>query len=289
MRPLLDLLALALDSRDREAVLGDLRELGTPEPRACLEVVGLIARRQLASWRRVSAWCGLLALIVPTCLLLSYVSRWWADSAAIPAYFYVSNWTTAYLESPGARQDLFDAVRTVSDQGVALVVWSAIFGYAVGLHYRTASLSAALLALALIAAGSLGTVTTAHLFGGNQVVFADPVCGFLLPAVVRVGLVMIPAAVAIAYGARHAAPRLPASLCCAAGATLLLVVLRRDVVGAFTFGSGRLPGAGPDGVVGTMDDLPPAPWLACGLLLPAIWLVAHSLRRPAHRTVPVQP
>jgi hypothetical protein len=274
-----DFLAKALDARDREAVLGDLSELGVSELRACAAILSLIGRRELSAWTETSAWLGLFALVVPTSLLLSYVSRWWADTSAVPIYLYVGNWTTAYLASPGARQDLLTIALTIFVQSLALIVWSALFGYSLGVHYRPTSLVAAFVALMLFLFGTTGTKTTAHLFAGNESLFADPVYGFWLPLFFRLTLVGIPAVVAMTRGTRNGSPNPAVVLGSASLAFLLVVFLSRQVAGAFSFGAGRLPGPGPDGIVGTTDDVMLAPWLAWGLTLPSIWLVAFSTRR----------
>lgn len=43
-------LAWFLDAKEREVVLGDFAECGTPAPRALLELLGLVARRQAVLW-----------------------------------------------------------------------------------------------------------------------------------------------------------------------------------------------------------------------------------------------
>lgn len=274
-----DLLAKALDARDREAVLGDLSELGASELHSCAAVLGLVARRELAMWTSASAWVGLFALIAPTSLLLAYISRWWADVSAIQIYLYAGNWTTTYLASPGGRHDLLAVALSLLVQSVALIVWSAIFGCALGVHYRRTSLGATFVALTLLLFGTTGTMTTARLFTGNEGVLADPVYGFLLPSLLRLAFVGMPAVVAIACGTRRGSPSTVVAACCAAVATLFVVFLSRQIATAFYFGAGRLPGAGPDGIVGTLDDVMPASWLAWGLALPSIWLAAFSAQR----------
>lgn len=274
-----NLLARVLDARDREAVLGDLSELQASELRACAAVLGLVARRELAMWTSASAWVGLLALVAPTSLLLAYISRWWADASAIQIYLYVGNWTTAYLGSPGGRHDLLAVVLSQSVRSVALIVWSALFGYALGVHYRGTGLGAAFIALTLFLFGTAGTMTTARLFAGNERVFSDQVYGFLLPSLLRLSFVGIPAVAAMARGTRRGSPSTVAALCCAAVAMLLVVLLSRQLASAFSFGAGTPPGAGPDRIVGTSDDVMLAPWLAWGLVLPSIWLTALSAQR----------
>ena len=89
------LLLRTLDPSEREAVEGDLRELGLSRPRAVREVAGLVVRRQIAAWREASAWAALLIFALPIALMLSLLSRLWAHATALSCWFYIENWTPA--------------------------------------------------------------------------------------------------------------------------------------------------------------------------------------------------
>jgi hypothetical protein len=64
-------LSRALDSGEREIVLGDLAELGMSDRRAFKGVLGLVLRRQLGLWKEWQPWFVLLAIVVPIGPLLA--------------------------------------------------------------------------------------------------------------------------------------------------------------------------------------------------------------------------
>jgi len=86
-----------------------------------VEVLGLVVRRQAASWTQWGPWLALVGVVMPLGVLLGQLSWSWADGSAIYAFLYVNNWTWAYLESPGARRDLFDISTRVCLNDFALV------------------------------------------------------------------------------------------------------------------------------------------------------------------------
>lgn len=68
-------LSRALDSGEREIVLGDLVELGLSDRHAFKGVLGLVLRRQLGFWKEWEPWFVLVAIVVPVCPLLATQSR----------------------------------------------------------------------------------------------------------------------------------------------------------------------------------------------------------------------
>ena len=64
-------LSRALDSTEREMVLGDLAELGMSDRRAFNAVLGLVLRRQLGFWKEWEPWFVLVAIVVPVGPLLA--------------------------------------------------------------------------------------------------------------------------------------------------------------------------------------------------------------------------
>jgi len=82
-----------LDAEERDAVRGDLAELNVAAGRALREVVGLLVRRQLRLWTDWRPWLALAGLVIPLGMLLSLISRQWANTNSIYAWLYVDNWT----------------------------------------------------------------------------------------------------------------------------------------------------------------------------------------------------
>lgn len=71
---LTNFLAQALDRNEREAVQGDLEEVGIAGWRGVLDVLGLVARRQLNLWKNWRPWLAAFGLALPGSLLLMGVS-----------------------------------------------------------------------------------------------------------------------------------------------------------------------------------------------------------------------
>lgn len=67
---LVDLLSRLLDADDRDAALGDFTEHSLPAGTALRDLVGLIARRQAASWNRWQPWLALFGIVGPVSLML---------------------------------------------------------------------------------------------------------------------------------------------------------------------------------------------------------------------------
>lgn len=169
---IVDLLSRLLEADEREAVRGDLTESGASGGRALRDVVGLVVRRQAALWMDWRPWLALVGVVVPLGLLLSHVSRWWADSSAIYAWLYVNNWIWAYLDSPGARRDLFTVSANFFINCVTLAGWSWASGFVLAcLSRRTVWLTGTLLCVVVVG-GTIGSTTTARANPFNAAVFS---------------------------------------------------------------------------------------------------------------------
>src|SRR5262249_54308742 len=94
---LVDFASRALEPEEREAVRGDLAESGDGPFQALSHVLGLLARREAASWSNWRAWMVFLILIVPTALLLSLLTDRVATEAAIYCWSYFNNWDLGLL------------------------------------------------------------------------------------------------------------------------------------------------------------------------------------------------
>ncbi|HTV54153.1 MAG TPA: carboxypeptidase-like regulatory domain-containing protein [Terriglobia bacterium] len=136
---LVDRLSQSLERDERDAVLGDLAESGEGAAQAMFDLIGLVVRRQLGSWCSWRPWTALLALVFPLGLLLSLACRWWAEGDATTFFLYVNNWTWGYLETPGARLDLFRNLEVVLVQYAALICWSWTAGFVVARLARRAA------------------------------------------------------------------------------------------------------------------------------------------------------
>lgn len=129
---LTDLFSRTLESSEREAVRGDLIECGVSGSQALREVVGLVARRQIAQWSDWRLWLTLLGILLPVGMLLSIVSRDLLGISSVYAWLYFQNWSSHLLETRGFWYVLGDSARDVLRRSLdaACLSWSA--GFLVG-------------------------------------------------------------------------------------------------------------------------------------------------------------
>jgi len=184
-----------LDLDERDAVRGDLAELGITSAQAVVEVLGLVVRRQAALWTEWGPWLALVGVVIPLGALLGQLSWSWADGSAIYTFLYVNNWTWSYVESPGARRDLLDVGTRVCLNDLTLIGWSWTTGFALGsLSRRTLWVTASLFCLVVLVAFGLpssGTAARGNPF--NAVVFSLLFYRIVYPWLVLTGLVLLPA------------------------------------------------------------------------------------------------
>jgi hypothetical protein len=170
-----------------------LTESGASGAGALRDVLGLVVRRQVALWMDWRPWLAIVGVVIPLGLLLSHVSRWWADSSAIYAWLYVNNWTWAYLDSPGARRDLFRISANFFINCVTLIAWSWTSGFVLGsLSRRTVWITGTLLCVVVIG-GTLGSTTTGRANSFNAAMFSLTFYGVVFPWLLRTVLVLLPA------------------------------------------------------------------------------------------------
>jgi hypothetical protein len=71
---LVEVASKVLENNEREAVLGDLAEAGESPWRGVLEICGLAVRRQAGLWRDRQPWLAAFGFALPSAYLLMYVS-----------------------------------------------------------------------------------------------------------------------------------------------------------------------------------------------------------------------
>jgi hypothetical protein len=234
-------------------------------------------------WR---PWLAVLGLAAPLGFLLSHAARWWADSSAIYLVMYIDGWTSGYLASPGARRDLFVEMTTVLVHSVTLVGWSWTGGAVLSsLSRRVLGLTATLF-VAVVLAGTAGTITTARAFGGNAGVFAVPFYGFVLPWLFKTALVLLPAWLRMRRGLRPVPLQLPPAILVATAVTSLTLWTGRGLQASLIFGRGTMPNPGLDGNYRNRGRrvaaalAPPPGDVACHLPRAPDW--APVVENPAH-------
>lgn len=205
---LVDVLSGLLDSDERDVVRGDLAECGTAGSQALHDVLGLVARRQLDQWTHSRTWLTLVGLIVPLGMVLSVVSRRTADMSSVYLWMYANNWRWHDLGNAGFWRVLGETVVLVFTSQLTLVCWSWTVGFVVGSVSRGIIQSNGLvLSLTLLLGSLVGApryfayfehylhqvLAVPALPDLNAPVFALIFYREMLPLIVQLALVMIPA------------------------------------------------------------------------------------------------
>jgi len=194
MRWFVDALSRTLEPNEREAVLGDFEESETAGQ--ARDLLGLVARRQLALWTDWRPWLALVSLAIPLGLLLARTVRQVADGSAIYSWMYVNNWTVRYLQNAGFRLDLFKDAANFVLEYAALIFWSWTVGFVLGsLSRRAIWINGAAFCALLFAVHP-------HSYAANAAPFALGFYRFVLPVILQIGLVLIPALGGMYQGAR---------------------------------------------------------------------------------------
>jgi outer membrane protein assembly factor BamB len=185
-------LSCTLHPDEREAVRGDFAESGVTGREALRDLLTLVVRRQVALWRDWRPWLALLTLVIPLGLLVSLLSARSAGGTAVYAWMYANNWTWAILDTPGPRRDLFRYASRFLLEYLTLFCWSWTIGYVIGaLSRRTTWLNGALFCLLLFAGTLVGRAAAHNAY--NAEIFADATYRVVLPLLLRLGLVVLPA------------------------------------------------------------------------------------------------
>lgn len=266
-------LSLRLDRDEGAAACGDLVESGASGARALREVAGLVVRRQAEVWLTWRPWAALLTVVAPLGLLLSVASRWFADNAASKLRLYMLTGDWAYFAVPGWRHDVIAAAVMSVTSLIALAVWSWTTGFVLGRVSRRASGVAALLFALVVAFGTVGSTTTVRM-GSHGSLFVP----IAITGIVRVMLVLLPAWRGLQAGCRPERVGSWRPMVIAVVALAITTFMTRALEGSLIFGWGvMLPQPGPDGVVGTADDLRPLWWVSIAMAWPAACVLASAI------------
>jgi hypothetical protein len=276
-RAALELLGRFLEPDERHAVLGDLAEEKTSGKRAVFEVSGLILRRHAEHWRDWRPWLAVIMIVVPVGGTLSHIARWWADVDAIYAWMYANNWTSAYLDSPGARTELIHHTTRFLLHCLTLAAWSWTAGAALGLtSRRTVSALGPLFCLTVVF-GTLGTMTTARANAANAAIFSTVTYDAVFPWALRIVLVMAPAILGMRTDFTGRSRRL--TMATAVMVVALTAWNAGQLEASWVYGRGDLPSdPGADRIMGTADDARAWRWLPLVMAWPAS-LVAAAARQ----------
>jgi hypothetical protein len=194
---LVELVALALEPAEREAVLGDVAEQDNRLV-ALRDVVGLVVRRQAALWLKWRQWVVALLLVFPAASLLAFDSFYTAGSSSVTLWLYLNNWDWNLVRLPAFQHDFPRFLLGVLSEYLALFCWSWISGLMVGRASQRAIASTGALFCAVTAfVQLLGPQfifrVRAPDYRPNGPVFALPFYSVALPLIVCALLVVMPA------------------------------------------------------------------------------------------------
>ena len=247
---LVNFVSRALDSAERDAVLGDLAERGESSARALADVHGLVVRRQAALWMDWRPWMILVGLILPLAMLLSIAARMTGNASATYAWLYANNWDWALLKYAEFWYELRDSVWFLLQQFAPLACFSWTAGFVLGwASRRLIPVNGVLFSIALLAAGAFAApryITFWWEYVQRSLNLPphpyqdDPVSAIgFYRLVFPVILLALAAGVPSLWGMRRAAdlrtvrPLARAAVCIAAIVTLAALVIREPGVGFF--------------------------------------------------------
>jgi hypothetical protein len=201
---LVELVALALEPAEREAVLGDVAEQDN-----CFgglrDVAGLVVRRQGALWLQWRQWVVALLLVFPSAFLIAFYSSNTAGSSSVTLWLYLNNWDWNLVSLPAFQHDFPRFLLGVLSEYLALFCWSWVSGLLVGGVSRRAVASTGILFCFLAAVvqflGPLFIFRVRADYRPNGPVFALEFYAVIMPIIVFVLLVFLPAIAGMRRGA----------------------------------------------------------------------------------------
>jgi hypothetical protein len=203
---LVELVALALEPAEREAVLGDVAEHGNRFG-ALRDVVGIVVRRQANLWMTWRPWAVTALLVLPSAFLLAFDSSNTAGSSSVTLWLYLNNWDWNLVSLPAFQHDFPRFLLGILSSYLALFCWSWVSGLLVGRASQRAVASTGALFCAVTAfVQLLGPQVIFRVraldYRPNGPVFALPFYSVALPLIVCALLVFLPAIAGMRQGVR---------------------------------------------------------------------------------------
>ena len=203
MTLLADMASGVLDTAEREVVRGDLAESGEFGWQSFHQVLGLVVRRRILSLKSGDPWIILATLTIPMAVLLSLMAGRISDGSAIYLWMWINNSDWAIIDSTGFWRLVLDFAPGVVLSYIALACFSWTCGLLIGWSARRTRWLSGLVLLAIVfAVGALGVprsfgqilvLQRARDFDGNAAVFLAPFYQRVLPVILEVILVILPA------------------------------------------------------------------------------------------------
>jgi hypothetical protein len=128
MRPvwrwLIGRLCRRLRPDERDAIMGDLAELGVTDKQAVREVVGFFLARQADSWKDWRPWLALGGLVVPLGVCLSQISLGLSETLSMHLGVY---WH--FGQHFGTGLTIIQETEALSCQALSVIAWSWVSGF----------------------------------------------------------------------------------------------------------------------------------------------------------------
>jgi len=124
---LVDIVSLALDADERDAVRGDFTETGEFPGRALQDVLGLVVRRQVALWCNWPPWLAFLGVVVVAGVPVTLFWVWLSNNLVVRLMVLIHD-GSVYESALPIRQDTF----AMLCQCAALASWLWTTGFALG-------------------------------------------------------------------------------------------------------------------------------------------------------------
>lgn len=148
---LVEFLSRLLEPDDRDAALGDFAESNLPVSTALRDLLGLIARRQAASWKNWRPWLALLGIVGPVSLMLFLFLL--SLSRTFDLYLWIignyRHFDPAMLDQTGLSVP--HGLAKLLRHSLLLLGWSWTAGFALGSLSRRAILANGLLVCGIVA------------------------------------------------------------------------------------------------------------------------------------------
>jgi len=204
---LTDLVSLALEPAEREAVLGDLTEQHSAAT-AFRDVFGLVARRQGALWTTSRPWIVCALLVLPSAFLLALYATNTSGSSSVTLWLYFNNWDWSLFGLAAFRHDFPRFILGVLSAYLAMACWSWICGFLLGAASRRAITSTAafffltLFTVQFAIPQLFHILPRARTYHPNDPVFSASFYRTALPLLVDFVLVYMPVIVGMRHGLR---------------------------------------------------------------------------------------
>jgi len=193
----------AQEPAEREAVCGDLCEVGENGWLALREVLGLVIRRRVLNYDFARSCLTIGTLTVLTTLLLTLLAVRIVDGSAIYLWMWINNSDSVILQTAGFWNPVLEVAPGLIFSYIALACCSWTCGLLLGWSSRrTRWLSAVLLPATVVWIAicglpeSLGHILiqrSARDYLGNGAVFQGILYRSVLPAAIELSLVVLPA------------------------------------------------------------------------------------------------